>query len=425
MDSSGKDDAPSLNESDNSEKEKSEPQGDVWQEMAEGLTLEDDETLSSDSAAKTDLPDDHPRASVVNTPVCNNKRKRNILVYDGATGEIYKIWITNLFLNIITLGAYSFWGKTRLRIYAIGCLSLDQDRFAYLGRGIELFVGFLKGLPVLALLFSPVILGVWFGDDTQLGRLWPFFVLSFITLPILTHLVTFGALRYRMSRLSWRGIRGVMFGSLLGYSWLSFKRFFSNLLSLGVLIPESDLRKHEYIVNYTFFGDIPLTFDRRMVQRNLLLSAHNKIYRVIFLYFLFNALSFAFDFAGYHGYSQWVLFLTSILFMPFLTSARIWYAAALLRAKMQGIVAGPLRFEFDVSDKEMAKYIFGNFAIMLFTLGLGAPIVLHRKMRFFANYLVVIGPLDNTLIMQAHGDKAETSSEGIASAVDADIGIFG
>ncbi|MCB9981020.1 MAG: DUF898 family protein [Rhodospirillales bacterium] len=427
MNDSKKDDVSSLEKETNFENTKSESQNEFWENMAEGIELEDEPPLSEHTHKK-----DHYTASANSEPqhagairhrARGDKRKRNLLIYDGATGEIYRIWLTNLFLNIITFGVYSFWGRTRLRVYVMGCLSLDRDRFFYLGRGIELFVGFLKGLPILAVLFSPVILSIWFED--RLGYALSLFILSFVSLPVLKHLVTFGAFRYRVRRLSWRGIRGAMFGSLFAYSWLAFKRFLANILSFGLLIPESDLRKHEYIVNYTFFGDIPLVFDRRMVQKRPLHSAHNKIYRVIFLYFLFNTLSFAFEFAGFHNSSAWVFFLTSILFMPFMTSARIWYAAALMRAKMQGIVAGPLRFEFEVGDKEMAKYVFGNLVIMIVTLGLGTPIVLHRKMRFFANHLVILGPLGETLLRQAHADKAETTSEGLASVLDSDIGVFG
>lgn len=39
------------------------------------------------------------------------------IAYDGQTGQVYKIWLLNIVMNIFTLGIYSFWGKTRLRQY--------------------------------------------------------------------------------------------------------------------------------------------------------------------------------------------------------------------------------------------------------------------------------------------------------------------
>ena len=35
--------------------------------------------------------------------------------YHGKHGEIFRLHIMNLLMNIITIGIYSFWGKTRIR----------------------------------------------------------------------------------------------------------------------------------------------------------------------------------------------------------------------------------------------------------------------------------------------------------------------
>jgi len=78
--------------------------------------------------------------------------------YHGKLGEIYKLWIFNLILSILTLGIYSFWGKTRMRRYLISSCSLVQDRFEYAGHGKELFFGFVKALLVLILIIVPFIL---------------------------------------------------------------------------------------------------------------------------------------------------------------------------------------------------------------------------------------------------------------------------
>jgi len=43
----------------------------------------------------------------------------------------------------------------------------------------------------------------------------------------------------------------------------------------------------------------------------------------------------------------------------------------------------------------------GNLAIIVFTLGLGAPIVLHRLMRFAADTLQVSGSLDPHMLGQS------------------------
>ena len=76
---------------------------------------------------------------------------RNFFEYDGLSGQIFGIWIINILLSIVTIGIYSFWGKTIMRKYIAHSFSLLEDRFEYNGRGSELFKGYLKALPIIIL----------------------------------------------------------------------------------------------------------------------------------------------------------------------------------------------------------------------------------------------------------------------------------
>lgn len=133
----------------------------------------------------------------------------NQVVYDSRTGQIYKIWLLNLFMNIITLGIYSFWGKARLRRYIVGSFSLRDDRFEYTGTGKELFFGFLKAVAVLVVIFAPFMIATRIAPDAA----WP----PILLIPVLyvIPVACYCALRYRLSRLQWRGIRFCANGSSL------------------------------------------------------------------------------------------------------------------------------------------------------------------------------------------------------------------
>jgi uncharacterized membrane protein YjgN (DUF898 family) len=48
----------------------------------------------------------------------SKKQIINDLEYDGKISSYYKIWIINIIFSILTLGIYSFWGKTKLRKYS-------------------------------------------------------------------------------------------------------------------------------------------------------------------------------------------------------------------------------------------------------------------------------------------------------------------
>jgi len=51
-----------------------------------------------------------------------NNNIENRFEYDASIGQIFAIWILNFFLSIITIGIYSFWGKTKMRKYMANSL---------------------------------------------------------------------------------------------------------------------------------------------------------------------------------------------------------------------------------------------------------------------------------------------------------------
>ncbi len=49
------------------------------------------------------------------TPSTSDRRAR--LRHHGAAGELFKIYVVNILLTLVTLGIYRFWAKTRVRRY--------------------------------------------------------------------------------------------------------------------------------------------------------------------------------------------------------------------------------------------------------------------------------------------------------------------
>lgn len=80
--------------------------------------------------------------------------------YDGRIGELYKIYLVNIFLGLITLGIYHFWGKTRMRRYITHSTMLLQDRFEYTGTGGQLCKGFFVALIILIVLSIPLFIAI-------------------------------------------------------------------------------------------------------------------------------------------------------------------------------------------------------------------------------------------------------------------------
>ncbi|MCX6613298.1 MAG: DUF898 family protein, partial [Acidobacteria bacterium] len=73
----------------------------------------------------------------------------NRFVYHGVGTDLFGMRIYHLLLTILTLGVFSFWGKTRVRKYLCSQAEFLGDRFCFHGTGKELFQGWLKGVPLL------------------------------------------------------------------------------------------------------------------------------------------------------------------------------------------------------------------------------------------------------------------------------------
>ncbi|MCL2075470.1 MAG: YjgN family protein [Betaproteobacteria bacterium] len=97
-------------------------------------------------------PDEQPTFGV-NTPPETVTEHR--LQFVGSGSEYFKIWIVNLFLNILTLGIYSAWAKVRREQYFHRNTLLDGSGFDYHGdpkailKGRVLAVGFFATLALI------------------------------------------------------------------------------------------------------------------------------------------------------------------------------------------------------------------------------------------------------------------------------------
>lgn len=386
----------------------------------------------TDSQANAALPTEATEpapAPAITTPPQKQKIKMNRIQYDGAVGKIYKIWLLNFFMKIITLGIYSFWGKTRLRKYIASSFILGGDRFEYTGTGKELFLGFLKAVPFIILIYAPYITATIIAGEEAA---WPaIFLLPFL---YIVPMAIFMALRYRLSRTTWRGVRGSLTGSAIKYGNLSIKRTFINVISLGVLIPYSDIAKHKFIVNHAYFGSVRAKFDDKNIKMSKLVklniySALSYIIGAMLMGGIITAQTLiakanlkigaetsTFTFIFFIG-SILIVFIPAIIF-------RLKYTAELMRTKMKGMIVGDLRFKSTVTAMDLFKLYALNLLILVCTLGLGTPFIINRNMKFMARHNVIGGDLDTSQIMQAKGQKASVG-EGLDDFMGLDGGFLG
>lgn len=183
-------------------------------------------------------------------------------VYSGRMREIFPIALVNLVLTFLTVGIYRFWAKTRLRRYFVSRVSFLNDPLEYSGTGLELFIGFCIVMAVLVPFF--IVVGMLQGyfmrpgtDNLSSGVFEAAYLLSIY---FLYNVAVYRAQRYRLSRISWRGIRGGQEGSALLYAAIAIGLGLVTLMTLGLVYPVMRRILIGYRINRACFGAQRLEF---------------------------------------------------------------------------------------------------------------------------------------------------------------------
>lgn len=182
--------------------------------------------------------------------------ERQRSVADALQGIIFKGGT----LSLLTLTIYRFWMKTDQRRLIWRETRLDGDGFEYTGTPLELLIGSMIAIVILAVWFGVANLGLSF---LQLAA-WQNYDLSVFLFPIiLSPLVAFAiyrARRYKLLRTKWRGIRFGMDGSAIKYAGKWIVWTIIQILSLGFLTPHKRLAMERQMTNHMLYGDARFDF---------------------------------------------------------------------------------------------------------------------------------------------------------------------
>ena len=344
--------------------------------------------------------------------------------YDGRLSEFYAIYFRHLVLMVVTLGWSRFWGRTRLRRYMWAHLSILGDRFEYRGRGVELFLGFVLVLLILGL-WAGMLWAVWkYGYDETLPAnmgLFDLYYLSiaFIGVP-LAFVGQYAGLRYRLSRTRWRGIRLGLKGSAWAYGALASVLNLANALTGQLLQPlVSIVLSRPRIANLTlgtqrfeFAGRSGDVYGRYIgfYFLNILAWIVAIAVGIGVFYELFKETVGSFDdlLALFSQPSMRTLLLAAlaafglyVLFGLLVLPLRCWWQAYLLRYLVSRTRAGKVLFASSISTRQMWGFMVLNYLIVVVTLGLGWPWVIHRTLKLIASELWIYGAPDGASIGQS------------------------
>lgn len=358
--------------------------------------------------------------------------------YDGKVSQLYKIAILDNLLNIITLGLYYYWGKTRKRRYLTASFSLLGDRFEYTGSGDELLFGVIKAVLILMALTIPLFISAYIMHPYFTAG---FLIFYFLYLPFIA---VYGSLRYHASRIRWRGIRGHVTGSSLVYGLIGPLHLFLKIITLGLWISFADLMTYKYRIQRLSFGNQAASFKPaygKLFASNLktgLLVLVTAVPLLFLAWYLIHYNQTVLDVikeapqtdptTHYKTSTQIALFrclsiISSLSGLAIFSIIRCWYKAALIRAKYQGLSFGNIGFSCTVTASNLLHLKFLNALIIIFTLGLGLPWTTHRRMQYFCKHIGIQGDLANSSLLQAKGNP-DIDYEGLSTLFDIKIELF-
>lgn len=342
--------------------------------------------------------------------------------FTGNWREYLPIAVTNVLLMIVTLGIYRFWATARQRRYLWSRTHVIDDHLEWSGTGKEMFLGFLIVVAVLIPFFLfiqflfPALLA-----RGQEGEAFTVIGIFYFAILYLTGVARFRALRYRLSRTWWHGIRGGSDEPGWNYGGEYFGVYLLCAITLFIPFPWATTKLWNARWNAMSFG--PAQFQAKLSTDGLK-GRWALVYIVPILSLLVLA---AFTFAVVGGADRTsedarvgifaiigFLFFASYIAIPLMT---LHWFAKFYRQAAESTRLGELEFGFDATTWDWLKLFLGNLGLAIVTLGFGLAFWGYRNWAFMVRHTHFYGVVDlATLTQSTVSSPAE--AEGWADAFD-------
>ena len=349
-------------------------------------------------------------------------------VFEGTWREFAPIAFSNLLLTIVTLGIYRFWATTRERQYLWSRSRFIDEHLEWTGLGRELFFGFLMvavlfGIPVLVLQFvvEALMLQGYPGWGAALTGA------MLLTIFYLSGVARFRALRYRLGRTHWRGIRGGSYDPGFRYGLSYMWKYALGYAAMGLMVPWAMVSLWNERWGHMSFGQLRFTgeADFSPLMKRYLLFYLAPLILMIVGFLGIGAIALGIGVAGDFDREElaWGA-LGGLIAIGFVAFYLLWGLAYLLfYAKFMRVVIGEMRlgddisFGFSASTKDWFRLILGDIGLVLVTLGIGWIFLSYRHWKFFITHLEAYGVIDPETLMQS-GTPMARHGEGLLDAFD-------
>ena len=355
--------------------------------------------------------------------------------FSGSWREYAPIAFTNLLLTIVTLGIYTFWARARTRRYLWSRTRFIDDRLEWTGTGLELFVGYLIAivvffvpLGVLQFIIQGVVMRGHPGAAVLLGAI------IYLALIYLIGLAIFRALRYRLSRTLWHGIRGGSDDQGFAYGWQYFWRTPVGYLAIGLMVPWSMTTLWNR--RWGAMSFVPMRFRADAQLRDIFGR-----YMIFYLSPTFVVLGLLVIAAIVGGVGVLTGGISTtdapgpglvialaiaaglfyLLFFVALGIVAMVYYSAFFREGVGKLTLGGLSFAFTARTKDFVLLYLGNVGLTIATLGIGYIFVPYRNWAFFVRHAEAFGDVTLDELTQST-TREPGQGEGLLDAFD--VGAF-
>ena len=304
--------------------------------------------------------------------------------FAGRRPRLFWLALRTSVLTVLTLGLYRFWMKTRLRRWYWSGVRVGGHPLEYVGEPLEKLLGFLIAVVFLAFYIGIVNLILMFASFALFqGNVFAY-AISFVgVIPVLFY-ARYRALRYRLARTRWRGIRFGLMPGAWGYAGRALLWWGLTILTLGILWPVMTFRLEKYRAERTVWGD--LTLEQGGGPGMLYRAAPPLIAGLAAI-----AGGAGLGLASPEGFENWITALGFGAGSLVALYGLVHYRVASLRILTNSKRAGPLRLEARFSPGRVAAIlVFGHLvsglvlAVLLTALAAAAGAVLAAAAPDFA-----------------------------------------
>ena len=297
------------------------------------------------------------------------------------------------------------------------------DRLEWAGTGLELFKG---ALAALVLVLVPISFANFAIRQVALhGPAWLAMVLSageLLAFYALVGAAVMRALRYRLSRTHWRGIRGGSADPGLRFGLAYAVKNAAAMLTLGIGLPWAMVSLWNQRWRAMSFGSWSFAAHGRARGLGLpFLLCYLAPAVGIAVVVLLGRSGMTLTYFGFEPRTpfEWVLIRLPAVFAFLFVIALIMTAfyASFIRQMASSMALGDMNFSFNAGAIDWMELYLGDVLLVVATLGLGSMFLSYRHWKFYIRFFQIDGVIDADTLRQS-ATPAPSQGEGLLDAFE-------